>query len=331
MKTLLITTEMDGYEIAIIKGLQERGHTVDYFPGGTKIRRDVATVRHRVIRSLVREYNFQALSSYLDRLEIDIYKKRLEELANDYDYVFDFGGKSNINCLILLKQRYDCSFLLYLWDDVRHIKNVENKIKFFDRVNVFSQDDAEQYGFFYRPNFFVDQYVYAGEKKTIDIFYKGSARDKKRSEIIDQLARRLPGRHTEISLAVRGGYLRNMHRMPNQAFFKKFCTTAHMTVSELAAKYKQSRALLDISFKDQRGLGLRPLESIACNAKLITTNKSIREYDFFNDNNVFVLNEDCSNIDLVRDFLDSPFVPYNDSVKYKYSVRGFLDDVFNGL
>ena len=322
---------MDGYEKAIINGLKTRGHTVHYFPGGTKIKRDAITLGHRAIRSLVREYGFKPFGNYLDHLETVIYSERLNELGNCYDYIFDFGGKANENCLRLLKKKYDCPFILYLWDDFCHVKDAKKKTLFFDRVNVFSKTDAENYGFVYRPNFFVDEYLYSGEPKTIDLFYKGSARDKKRSVIIDQLARSLPDRHTEISLAVRGGYLRNMHRMTNQAFFKKFCTTAHMTVSELAAKYKQSRALLDISFKDQRGLGLRPLESIACNAKLITTNKSIREYDFFNDNNVFVLNEDCSNIDLVRDFLDSPFVPYNDSVKYKYSVRGFLDDVFNGL
>ena len=52
---------------------------------------------------------------------------------------------------------------------------------------------------------------------------------------------------------------------------------------------KRSKTITDIVGERQRGLTLRALESIYYSKKLITNNKDIKKYDFYNKNNIFVI------------------------------------------
>lgn len=328
-KILLITVQMDGYENSVIEGLKSRGVGVDYFPGGAKIHRSELTSKQRLLRSLVREYSFNGLQRKLEQVETNIYGRRIRDLDASYDFIFDFGGKANLTCLKLLREKYSCPFILYLWDDFDHIKHGYSRVPYYDRVAIFNQDDATRLGFAYRPNFYVSEYQYNGEEKTLDLFYKGTARDKKRAFVVEQLAQELGKDYRiELSLFVKGGYLRNIHRVVSHDFYARFCDHAHLNITELSHKYKMARVLLDIAYKDQVGLGLRPLEALACNAKLITTNPNIAGYDFYTENNIFILREDLSNIRFLRAFMDSPFIPYPKEILRKYSINGFLDDIF---
>lgn len=49
----------------------------------------------------------------------------------------------------------------------------------------------------------------------------------------------------------------------------------------------ESRAILNITLPDQQGATLRDYESIFNEVKLITTNKNIKFFDFYDSNNVF--------------------------------------------
>lgn len=329
LKILLITVPMDGYENSVIEGLKSRGVHVDYFPGGAKIHRNDLTLKQRLLRSLVREYSITALQQKLEEVESKVYQGRINGLGENYDFIFDFGGKANLTSLKMLRSKYSCPFVLYLWDDFAHVKHGSSRVLHYDRVAIFNEEDAIKQRFTYRPNFFVNEYQYSGEEKTLDLFYKGTARDKKRAFVLEQLANELDGIYrVELSLFVKGSYLRNMHRVTSRSFYARYCNHLHLSVLELASKYKSARVLLDIVYKDQVGLGLRPLEALASNAKLITTNPHIANYDFYNENNIFILHENLSNIGLVKRFMDTPFIPYDEGLLRKYSIDGFLDDIF---
>ena len=53
-----------------------------------------------------------------------------------------------------------------------------------------------------------------------------------------------------------------------------------------------SKAVLDIVQEGQIGLTIRTMETLCLHKKLITNNKDIVNYDFYNKNNIFIIGVD---------------------------------------
>ena len=68
----------------------------------------------------------------------------------------------------------------------------------------------------------------------------------------------------------------------------------------------ESKALLDIHRTKQDGLSFRVFESLGKEKKLITTNKDIKNYDFYNEQNILIIDE---NFEIPKSFFDSKYIP----------------------
>ena len=71
----------------------------------------------------------------------------------------------------------------------------------------------------------------------------------------------------------------------------------------------------------------RPYEAMAANRKYITNNAEVMKYDFYDPDNILVVNLECINIP--KEFLFSDFKPVDPSILYRYSLPGFVDEVFS--
>lgn len=327
-KILLITVPLNGYEIEIINSLERKGFQVDFFKEGSKISKKELTLFQRILRGIQYDLKINIFSKYMEKVENKIYKNYVEKLDLKYDYIFDFGGKAKENCLKILKEKYKCNYILYMWDDLKYAKTVWKTMNYYDKKYIFNQIDTKENNFYYRANFFVNEYMYKGEEKSIDIYYRGSLRDRKRTIILEAIEKELKDYKLDISLYAKGNYLKNIKKIHSKKYFEKKCDFLYTNLKELAEKYKKSKILLDIAYKNQSGLGLRPLEAIAANCKLITTNPNIINYEFYNGNNIFYLKDDLSNIGEIKEFIKIPMLDYSEDIKYKYSVDGFVDEIF---
>ena len=92
-------------------------------------------------------------------------------------------------------------------------------------------------------------------------------------------------------------------------------------------KVKQSDIILEIVQIGQTGVTLRSIEAILFNKKLITTNKSIKEYDFYNPDQIFIL-EDQNYSDIIK-FLHTKFTPVPLDILYQYSSDAMLTTIKN--
>jgi hypothetical protein len=328
---LLLTVPMDGYESELIKALEKRGFCVDWFRGAAKISKADLSLMQRLIRTLVEDLKISFLERFLDDIEEKIYGNRISKLRDKYDVIFDFAGKARPNCLRNLRRKYSCEFILFLWDDLKHNKLARKSITFFNKVYTFSKNDARNFNLRYRPNFFLSNYLYRNEPKQIDVFYRGTARNRQRSIILSGLINAFFNYEIDVSLLVKGGYIRNYFKVTDGNFFKMYCTKNRLSGAEMAEKSKRARVLLDIAFDNQSGLGLRPIEALAANCKIVTTNRSILDYDIYNSSNSFLLKKDFSNIEDLKKFLTIPLEVPSQKIIYKYSVEGFVDDLFYDL
>jgi len=84
----------------------------------------------------------------------------------------------------------------------------------------------------------------------------------------------------------------------------------------------ESKCLIDVPVDNQTGYTLRVMESMFYGKKLITTNVEIVNADFYDSNNIYVWGQDERSI---KDFMDLPFCPYSDKIRYEYSLEGWIN------
>lgn len=324
-KILLIGLEMNGYLLSIKESLEKRSFQVTLYEKFGKINKKDLTNIERVIRFLAVEYNIQFFKNKYNELEKKYFKEYISELESDYDYVLDMFAQSKYNFINELKFKLTkAKFKLFLWDDIKY-KKIDEVLKLYDEVFSYNKEDANEIKAKYRSNFYVKEFIVDKKKMKYDILYIGGLRDDKRIKILEKL--------DEISVnnkffLIGKDKIKNNFKYKNYKKAKKYLKDNYFNVMEISKYTKESQIILDLIYKEQNGLSLRPFEAIASKAKLITTNKNIKEYDFYNTNNVFYLEEDMSNVEDLKIFIKLPFQEYSENIKYKYSIESFIDDIF---
>lgn len=92
-------------------------------------------------------------------------------------------------------------------------------------------------------------------------------------------------------------------------------------------KINQSVAILDLLRDDQEGLSFRVFEAMGFQKKLITSNKNVKEFDFYNPNNILII--DSNNPEIPESFFKTPYIPIPEEIYRKYSLEGWVEEVFN--
>jgi len=85
-----------------------------------------------------------------------------------------------------------------------------------------------------------------------------------------------------------------------------------------------SRAILDINYYNY-GTTMREMEAMFLKKKLITNNIKIKERDYYNPNNVYIIDYSKSDfLEGIKDFLEKPLVPIDESILKSYSVESWI-------
>lgn len=92
--------------------------------------------------------------------------------------------------------------------------------------------------------------------------------------------------------------------------------------------YQDSKVILDIAHPHQRGLSFRPFEAMGMSKKLITTNKNIVNYDFYNPNNIFII-DDINNITIPISFFKTDYQEINPKIKEKYHLKNWIKKIIS--
>ena len=102
-----------------------------------------------------------------------------------------------------------------------------------------------------------------------------------------------------------------------------------MGTGETADAMTGHTAVLDIQHPTQRGLTMRTFEALAAQTKLITTNSAIQYYDFYDPENIAIIDRESPV--LPDGFLDTPYAPVPKGVTDKYSINNWIRTLFGEL
>lgn len=238
------------------------------------------------------------------------------------------------NVLKEIKRRYPKAKLcLHLWDSFNNIPGIGRKIEFFDRATSFDRDDCKRESkLIFRPLFFADEFKYKNrEDKKIkyDLSFCGTIHSD-RYKILKKI---------DFQCKEQGLIFKHFYYLQSKFiyYFYKFIKKEfkNTSISEFSFKkigteeivciQEESNVIIDIQHPKQSGLTVRTIEMLGLRKKIITTNKDIINYDFYNPVNICVI--DRNNPVLDDTFFDKSYEELSDSIYQKYSLEQWIYDV----
>ena len=249
------------------------------------------------------------------------------------DYIlFISGGCYPKSFLKILKEvNPKAKMILFLWDKLEY-SLFKGKEDCFDYIFSYDRIDSLENNFIFRPTFYIDKCLEnVPLKKEYDFYYIGVLRDEKRYQYVKWLKDYLEENNLKVFLKLYTGKIAGVEDLKQYLPLKydeDLITTKGISYNENIEILKNSKVVLDLKYKEQRGLTLRCYEALATETKIITDNEDIVNYDFYNENNIKVIKniEDVKNIPL--EFFKTPVQKIDPKIKERYSIRGFLEEIF---
>ncbi|QBF27916.1 hypothetical protein EXN22_20340 [Pseudomonas tructae] len=318
-KVLYIAPRFFGYENEIKNELERRGAKVDFL-----LDRPFESAFMKAVTRFRRDWVIGAANKY--------YRQSVSALnAAEYDFVFVISGQT-LSAEVLEEWRstfVNAKFVLYMWDSFANRQSALDNLKFFDSVLSFDRTDADKYGLRFRPLFFSSGFEQANTSSLdIDVSFIGTAHSDRYSVVskVDRCLGHDVKKHWYLFLQAKWVYW--AYLLINPTF--RSAKIAHFKFESLAkqdvqAVFNSSKAILDVEHPHQTGLTMRTLETLGARKKLITTNSSVKTYDFYSEQNICVIDRLAPEIP--NSFLHTEYKDVSPELYQKYRLEGWLDEI----
>jgi hypothetical protein len=233
------------------------------------------------------------------------------------------------DCHLEIK-KYTSKYIAYLYDSVARcpIKHLLDGI--FDTIYSFDTDDVKQYGFLKTSN-----YIYtplakldSASKPKYQAFYLASYDNRlpflyKIKEKLEEIGIS----YLFIVVGKKGLYskLKSIFQITKNSSSLKFKKNI-IKHENMQKYYKKTIVVFDLVREHQTGLSFRVFEAMAFQKKLITNNPTIVNYDFYNPNNILLIDE--KNINFNADFFRTAYQPIPESIYQQYTLNTWVETVF---
>lgn len=256
--------------------------------------KDLNTSVLKVMKKIIFKFRLPIYRFFFNNWRKDI--KKYNEII-----IFD-SGYSPLITKYIKKKNKNCKIILYFWNCIS-----ENKLKVFSDKNIdefwtFDLGDSEKYKINYNPQFYSREVKLEKGDYIYDALFLGRPKERKKDIVSMKEILKQNGIRTKFIV------------VENEKDFIEY--------DEYLRLLSKSRAIIDITNKNQIGLTLRCMESIFLEKKLITNNKEIKKYNFYNPKNIFILDED--NMDNIETFLNSPYEKVDQEIIEYYDFESWL-------
>jgi hypothetical protein len=195
------------------------------------------------------------------------------------------------------------------------------------QLNLTIKDCIENSKIQFNPLFYRNEYKYkekSNYKPKVDIYHIGWYHTD-RLEFIRKLTKNFQEHNIKYNILLYTGYFNYLF----QTIFggelrnnKKFLVFKSVSASENFENIISAKATLDIAHAMQSGLTMRTIELLGAQRKIITTNEDIKNYDFYDPQNVMIINRDNPQFD--GNFFLTEFKKTPSDILEKYSISEWV-------
>ncbi|WP_452224174.1 hypothetical protein [Lacinutrix chionoecetis] len=218
-----------------------------------------------------------------------------------------------------LRKKTD-KFVAYYWDSAQRVERKQEIIHYFDKIYSFDKIDVAKYDFEFITNYIFESSTVNKNPEYLFFNISGNDDDYRFGQ-----------------LEAFGKYLKNNDWSFKFISFHPALEKANrgiidvideiIYVDEVVELIKNAKIIVEFQRKQQIGLSFRIFESLGLQKKLITNNTDIVNYDFYNPQNILVV--DADNPIVPEEFVNSPYVPIDESILKKYRLENWVKRVFD--
>lgn len=318
---LLVCPVFFEYSTKLIHQLQIFGFSVIYI--------DERPSNDFISKFLIRK-SFKPYNYFINKY----YKNALRKINEKIDYILFIKCETPTEFVLkMFEEKFpDVQKILYLWDSIKNIREIERKFKYFHDIFSFDFEDIEKYKFIkYAYWGYIDQSNTARvTKNQWDISFVGTAHSI-RPRVVKDFKRICKEQNLSCYFYLYSPnilvYLYN--KLINKDF--KYITLKDVSFKSLSFSqtydiYNDSRMILDICAPNQSGFTSRVGDMINLRKKLITNNTYILKTDLYTFENVYYY--DVNNVELSTDFIKINYKNFEKRVIEQYSFKTFLETIF---
>lgn len=314
-KLLFIAPGYYGFNEVVFDGLKKySGYDVTHIN---------STAPYQYKNFLERVYNFFLKVFFKKNLKNIKRGEHIQRIINSqqYDIVLvnrpDVLSDIDLHCAF---QRSKKSIALF-WDSIQKIPSQKECINKFDICYSFDSEDCKNYNLNYITNFYFAEYEKKEIKYNIGYLATYDKRIKETVILFNYFNKK------NISAKAR---IFTYKSIPIKEEMPTSIEVIHKIIpfSESYKYYLDCKIILDLAHPHQRGLSFRPYEAIGLNKKIITTNKDIVNYDFYDPNNILVVN-DIKNFSIPESFINSEYQQPEEWIKEKYYIKNWIKNIID--
>lgn len=211
----------------------------------------------------------------------------------------------------------DARCILWYWNNItEHVIQPEQVRKIGYELWSYSKKDCEKYQLKYNTQFYSKAYYDNFNlkiKKNITSEVSFVGKDKGRIGMINAL-------EESAGIEVNSYFVADHFY---EFYKKKEYHFKALSYKAMLDRYLMSKAILDIVTDVNGGLTLRIMDGLYFEKKVITNNRTVKDYDFYHPNNFFVIGMD--DISQIHNFLSTEYQKLNENTKEFYELKKWLE------
>lgn len=288
--------------------------------------------------NIIRRYFFKDFE-YIHKLEKKHYNKfylrQLEEQleSEKYDWIIVLRPDEYTPSFFKTLKKKGVGMSGYIWDGIHDswISDLKKSYKYFDKLFSFDKNDIKKYPEIplkFLTNFYMDNLIENSQKKQNDyqFLYVGSigSKDKNRRDFQILANFRKYLNDSKMIIQYDKDYISPKDEIKN---YNIDYINDYLPYVDILDLVRKSFIIIDICKPHHRGLSFRVFESIFYEKKLITNNTEIKNYDFYNSNNILIIDYEKieENKLLISKFINTPFVKIPEQIKINYSIQSWFE------
>ena len=322
-QALVIMPNFYAYSVEVKKELEDRGYCVSlYYEQPPNI---LYLIMRRMSRWFKTEAFFEWFSSSL--------YNRIRKEKTKYDFFLVIRGnvitENTIDKIKTNLLQSGARNVYYTWDSLAFLYHKGNLgFKFGQRFTFDSKDAKENEGWELLPLFYSDAFDGDKHEKGDDYKYDLcciAGFNETRYSVIKKIEEQNPKLKLYVRLYIGEKLFR--YKKALHPLYRKldmnWISFKSLSPEEVAKINSDSKIILDYTAKNQIGLSMRTIEAIGLRRKLITNNKAVKSYEFYNDNNVYCIDIQNEDYKIPQEWINGEYKE-NESIRKRYSIKNWL-------